>query len=379
MSTPSSLRQQINKSLQNQGYSLSAGEFSLVNDAYETLRQAHFLAKRERITEQENFIRNNLEFIQNRMVDGKELSIEKISPKLILVKASSDWEKLFRWWNYVWWSLPYERAFGRQMRYIIWDQYHKAVIGLIGLQSPILSWSPRDKYLNIPTPTKDYWVNQSMSAQRLGALPPYNTILGGKLIAMLMTSDTVRNDFHKKYSNATTILNKRKLPAHLLFVTTTGAFGKSSIYTRLKLREDWLAKFIGYSNGSGSFHIPNEIYEKLLDLLNDNGTNIKRGYGTGPSRKMRLIREGMTSLGYKNGTVHGVRRAIYLFPYAKNLYKLISGDHTKPLWYNHREKDLVEFWKARWILPRIEKRYNVLQKFSRKEFLAQKIEEMYPS
>lgn len=371
-----SLKQQIDRTLRDQGYDLSGGKFSLTNDAPDNLRQTHSLAKKERISEQIAFIRNHVRPIQEKMINGRDLKVTDISPELIPVVAGSHWEMLFRWWNHVWWSVPYEKAYGRQMRYIVWDKYHEAVIGLIGLQSPILSWAPRDRYLNIPASERDYWVNQSMSAQRLGAMPPYNEILGGKLVAMLMTSDKLREDFHKKYSDKNTTLCQRKLPAHLLFITTTGAFGKSSIYTRLKLKDEWLARFIGYSNGFGSFHIPNEIYEKLLVVLSDVGVNVKRGCGNGPSRKMRLIQKGMNELGYKNGGFHGVKRAIYLFPFAKNTKEMIMDRCQAPLWHHRQETDLTDFWKNRWILPRIKVRQKRLQHFNKDQFIAKQLKEI---
>ena len=370
-----SLKQEIDMALQSQGYDLTKSGFTLADNSGDGVRKVHALAKKERLAKQLGFIKANAKLIQSHMIDGRDLTVENISPKLIPVKSDLQ-EVLFRWWNYVWWSVPHEKAYGRQMRYIVWDKHHEAVIGLIGLQSPILSWAPRDQYLNIPASERDYWVNQSMSAQRLGALPPYNIVLGGKLIAMLMTSDKLRKDFRKKYSEKVTVLQKRELPANLLFVTTTGAFGKSSIYTRLKLREDWLAKFIGYSNGSGSFHISNEIYEKLLLVLTKKGIDVRRGYGNGPSRKMRLIRQGMTALGYKNGGFHGVKRAVYLFPFAKNLDKLITGKNQRPLWHHRRKDDLTDFWKKRWILPRIEKRRKSLLSFDREKYISRQMKEI---
>ena len=363
------LVKQINNILEHQGYDISKNEFSLADYEVHGLRRTHSLAKKERMAEQTEFISDNAKFIHDHMINGRDLSVEDISPKLIPVTASSKWAMLFRWWNHVWWSVPYERAYGRQMRYIVWDEYHQAVIGLIGLQSPILSWEPRDRHLGIPVAERDYWVNQSMSAQRLGAVPPYNIVLGGKLIAMLMVSDTLRKDFRKKYDKKSTVLQKRTLPANLLFVTTTGAFGKSSIYTRLKLGDEWLAKFIGYSKGSGTFHIPNEIYEKLLIVLSKKGVDVKRGYGNGPSRKMRLIREGMATLGYKSGNFHGIKRAIYLFTFAKNVNSLITGKHQRPQWYHRQESELADFWKNRWILPRIDTRRRQLFDFKKNRFI----------
>ena len=375
------LKQEIENVLRQQGYRLYPNGFFLdvqskdfLSDKLTSLRNTHELAKMERIAGQKKFIQDNADFIQSQMVDGNDLSVEKIEPVLLTVKTTSNEEKIFRWWNYVWWSLPYEKAYGRQMRYVVWDKYHKAPIGLIGLQSPILSWAPRDTYLNIPTNKKDYWINQSMNIQRLGAIPPYNRILGGKLVAMLVTSDNVRLDFKKKYHEKETLMLCRKIPADLLFVTTTGAFGKSSIYTRLKFKGNSLAQYIGKSNGSGSFHIPNSIYAKMLDLMESRGFDVSRGYGRGPSRKMRLIDQGMKILGYKNGNHHGIQRAIYFFPFVKNLNKLISGSNHRRLWHHRSQSELTEFWKEHWILPRIEKR--TARGFDKKQFIQDELEKL---
>ena len=375
INTLQALRKEVSTALENLGYSLNENSFTLANNSGDGVRKVHALAKKERLAKQLGFIKANAKLIQSHMIDGRDLTVENISPQIIPVQ--SDLHKvLFRWWNYVWWSVPHEKAYGRQMRYIVWDKYHESVIGLIGLQSPILSWALRDKYLNIPVLERDYWVNQSMSAQRLGALPPYNTVLCGKLIAMLMASDKVRKDFHEKYLDKTTVIKKRELPANLLFVTTAGAFGKSSIYTRLKFHDDWLAKFIGYSKAYGSFHISTEIYEKLLLVLSEKGVNVRREFGNGPSRKMRLICQGMTALGYKNGGFHGVKRAVYLFPFAKNLIELISGQNKYPVWYHRKVDELTDFWKERWSLPRIGKHKESLLRFDRGKYISGQMKEM---
>ncbi len=182
----------------------------------------------------ESLIIDNSEIIKQFMIDGKDLDVAKIDPVLIEVKPGTRWEIIFRWWNLVWWSLPYEKSYGRQMRFVFWDKYHKAPMGLIGLQSPILSWGVRDSYLGIGKADRDFWVNQSLNAQRLGALPPYNNLLGGKLVAMMMSTDYVRRKFKEKYSNIKTLIKDRNIPADLLFITTTGAYGKSSCVFKIK-------------------------------------------------------------------------------------------------------------------------------------------------
>jgi len=352
--TATKLKPEIFKILKKQGYKLKSNSFALKNNDRDTKRAVHRFAKAERIINNEDFIIKTSSLIKKYLVDGKNLSIEKIKPRIIEVQAGTKWEKLFRWWNLAWWSLPYEHAYGRQMRFVIWDSYHKAPIGLIGLQSPILSWSVRDNCLEIPLKTRDYWINQSLSAQRLGALPPYNYILGGKLVASLMTTDIIRKKFKNKYQNKKTILKNRKLPAKLLFITTTGAYGKSSVYNRLKFKDNYVAKFIGYSQGSGSFHIPNTLYEDLVTYLEEREYDVRRGYGSGPSRKLRLIDKALELLGFENGATHGVQRAVYLFPLVKNLKDVIKKD-TRPKWVHRSIKDITNFWRQKWAKPRAEK------------------------
>ena len=364
-----SLIQEINTCLQDQGYTLSDGVFALKQTGKDALRQTQAKATSERMTKRIPFIFDHRLLVHARMIDGRDVQTARITPQLIPVTRKTSWDIIFRWWNYTWWSVPYERPYGRQMRYIVWDAYHQAVIGLIGLQSPILAWAPRDQYLGITSKNRVYWVNQSLSAQRIGAVPPYHLILGGKLVAMLMTSDAVCQDFQKKYEQASTILQGQTLPASLLFITTTGAFGKSSLYTRLKFHQDWLAIFLGYTQGSGTFHIPDTVYYQLIELLRNRGVDVSRGFGSGPSKKLRLIRQGMRLLGFPDGGHHGVQRALYLFPMIRNLQAWIAGTDSSPIWCARKEDELTDYWKARWIEPRIAAKLPQLHACTRQDFL----------
>lgn len=364
----SMLQSSISQVLEQQGYMVqSNGMFVLRDNDRETRRRAHILAKSERMSAREKFILETSKIASKYFLDGKDLDVEKIEPKLLEIESGTEKESLFKWWNITWWSLPYEKAYGRQMRFIIWDIYHNTPIGLIGLQSPILSWRVRDEYLKITPEKRDYWINQSLSAQRLGALPPYNDILAGKLISMLMTADTVRKLFRKKYKNKKTLLKERELPPHLLFVTTTGAYGTSSVYNRLKFKDEYVAKYIGNSHGSGTFHIPNTLYEELVSYMEERGYNVGRSYGNGPSRKLRIIDQALQLLGFANGATHGIKRAVYLFPMVQNLHDVIH-DNKKPQWNKRQEGEITEFWKKRWALPRAERNKQYLS-YKGKDFL----------
>ena len=86
-------------------------------------------------------------------------------------------------------SFPMKRP-GARLRYVVWDEYHKAMIGRLGCIA-LFCWAPRDR---ISYDMRDYC---SVSRPNVGAIPPYNGILGGKL-AMLMTSKKVREDFNAR-------------------------------------------------------------------------------------------------------------------------------------------------------------------------------------
>lgn len=371
--TKTYLKNKVITVLKKQGYSFNDNKFILKNDSREMKRDAHFIAKAERMGLSENFIIKNIDLVKKYLPDGRNIDVNKIDPQIIEVKENTKYETMFRWWNLVWWSLPYEHAYGRQMRFIVWDKYHNAPIGLIGLQSPILSWSIRDKYLGIGVENRDFWINQSMTAQRLGALPPYNYILGGKLVASLMTSNMVRKKFEKKYRGKITLLEERKLPSRLLFITTTGAYGKSSVYNRLKLKDEVISKFIGYTKGSGSFHIPNSLFEDFIKYLGKRNYDVRRGYGSGPSRKMRLITQAMECLGIPNGASHGIKRAIYIFPLARNLEDVIKNK-KKPIWIDRNIDEITEYWRERWLLPRLNNKKEHLEFFADKFIEETKLE-----
>lgn len=374
MPTQLALKEKTLKILQYQGYNIEHGDLSLKNYERDTKRDAHILAKAERILDHEGLVTKKADFVKQYMVDGSDLEIEKISPILIEIKPDTEMETLFRWWNLVWWSLPYERSYGRQMRFVVWDQYHNAPMGLIGLQSPILSWAVRDNYLEINAEQRDFWINQSLNAQRLGALPPYNNILGGKLVASMMTTDYVRRKFKEKYRDLKTVMKGRDIPANLLFITTTGAYGESRVYSRLNIDKKPVANFLGFTHGSGSFHIPNFLYEDFISFLEKRNYNVGRGYGNGPSRKIRLIRQAMKLLGFRDGINHAIQRSVYLFPFVENVKDVIHKG-KRPKWIRRPQKEVAAFWKKKWALPRaqIDERYLA---FSKDEFVQNSLIEL---
>ncbi len=348
------LRRKIIKALQEQGFKINP---HLRPPGYRkvTYRRIQERAKFEQLSLHKNFLINSFRKVKNYCRNGSEIIPEKISLELREVRTGSFEEIIFKWWNLIWWSIPFQRSCGRQMRFLLWDTTHNSPFGLIYLQSPILKMVVRDRWLDLPKDELDVWVNKSMYAQRVGALPPYNELLGGKMVALALTCNEIREAYRKKYKNAVTILKKRKLKPELLFITTTSAFGKSSIYNRLKYNEEIVAISLGYTQGSGTFHISEELYQQILDFLSQKGVDISRGYGHGPSRKLKLISLGLKYLGLSNYQYHGIKREFYLFPLVKNLKEVIHNEE-QPIWIDRPFNKLVEYWKERWAIPRAERK-----------------------
>jgi hypothetical protein len=345
------LKKRIVRVLKEQGFSVNP-HLRPIEPTKQVYRKIQERSRLEQLSFHKNFLRNFTGTAKMFCRDGCDINPEEIALELREVKSKSLEEDIFRWWNFIWWSIPYQHPYGRQMRFVLWDTHHDLPFGLINLQSPILKMSVRDKRLGIPNNELDFWVNKSMSAQRVGALPPFNELIGGKMVALALTSNEIREKYRQKYKGYVSVLRKKKIRPELLFITTTSAFGKSSMYDRLKYNGEVAAELLGNTQGSGSFHIPEKYYEEMLQLLKRKGVKVGRGFGNGPSRKLKLISNGFRLLGLGDSfSYHGIQREFYLFSLVNNLQEVIKHEQP-PKWIDRPLSRIVDYWKERWAIPR---------------------------
>jgi hypothetical protein len=142
-----------------------------------------------------------------------------------------------------------------------------------------------------------------------------------------------------------------------VLLTTTGAYGKSSILDRLNTASRSLWQEVGFTEGWGFFHLNNgiatEIYEHLKQI--EDPIVKQNRFGQGPNWKMRLVRHGLQTLGidYEKYGKHGVRRGFYAAPLASNFKEFLKGESKRPKFYHKQStKDLFEFFKKRYLVPR---------------------------
>ena len=255
---------------------------------------------------------------------------------------------LFHWWNIAWWSMPWQQSYGRRLRYFLWDVHHDAPFGLVVLQSPLLRMAARDARLGIDGSNAEACANMSMSAQRVGALPPYNMLIGGKMAALSLVCNEVRAEYAARYGGGRrTVMRGREIDPRLMCVTTTSAFGRSSMYDRLTYRGRPAGEMIGWTRGNGTFHLPADAARGLYGVLERRGIRASTTYGNGPSAKVRLCGEALAMLGLGGLQVHGLRRAVYLFEAAANVRE-VMGDGAEPLWHDRPFAGAAEWWMERW-------------------------------
>jgi hypothetical protein len=316
-------------------------------------RDAREVAKEERtraLREQRAFLRKRLPLLPRVLASGEEVDPWQIEPELVLAESQEE-KDLVRLLLLAWWSMPPTRAYGRRFTFLVKDKQNGKVMGLVSLMSPLLGMEARDRYLGVTRENRTLAANLGLNGHRVGALPPYNELLGGKLAAMVLASREVREVYEERYRDRVTLMERRALPPKLLYVYTTGAYGRASIYERLRDREgNPLAVRVGETKGEGVLHVSDAVHDLVARFLESRGRRAKRGYGGGPSQRLRHVKEACKLLGIPEVTAHGHRRAIYLFPHAANLREALAGE--EPRYTDRPFAELAIWWKERWAVPR---------------------------
>lgn len=255
----------------------------------------------------------------------------------------------------LWWSVPVSRGFGRRFRVLVFDRANSKLIGLLGITDPVFNLRARDSYIGWSAAQREKRLVHVMDAFVLGAVPPYNKLLGAKLIALLARSDFIRGVFMKRYRGTHSIILEREFDGRLAMVTATSALGRSSIYNRLKCEGVEVFKSVGFSEGYGHFHLANGTYKLLrehLALIGD--TEVSRfKFGSGPNYRVRIVRKALEHLGLPDELLrHGVRRAIHVAPLARNSFAFLKGTNERLQWYSRPLDKVINMWRERWLLPR---------------------------
>lgn len=232
-----------------------------------------------------------------------------------------------------------------------------------------------------------------------GAVAPYNYLLGGKLVAMLITSPQVIRDYQLRYGcQSSTIASQiagREImrPARLVYLGTSSLYAGSidklrdeaskkgsqngefrpvsaSQYNRVHIPASILKRSgairyecIGMTEGFGVIHFSKDTREILenLDVILHHAKRVNSIFGEGTSPRLRKIRQGISLLGLDSRfLIHGQSRLVYGIKLAHNTERYLNGYDDEPEYIFPITKDpeassrhVASHWIQRWLCSRI--------------------------
>jgi hypothetical protein len=223
-----------------------------------------------------------------------------------------------------------------------------------------------------------------------GAVAPYNSLLGGKLVCLLLTSPQVVQFYRDRYQEQESIIASStkgeavRRPPNLVLLATTSLYGVgSSQYNRVRIPLEELDgepgtyleyRELGISKGFGSYHFSQASIDYVQTLLGraGDGRKVNSIFGEGVNPLMRKIRDGLNVVGLPADALlrHGNPRVVYGVALAANFREVLLGFTAKPKYLLPRgnaaaqTRKLVCYWQRRWLAPRIQ-RPEILAKVSK--------------
>ena len=210
-----------------------------------------------------------------------------------------------------------------------------------------------------------------------GSIPPYNELLGGKLISILACSPAVVRDYTHRYQNQVSEIASRMKgkcvvrDSRLVFLGTTSLYAVgSSQYNRIKVprQNNSFLEFrrMGVTEGYGTVFFSKEttaLFSKLLELQ-DGGKRINHVFGEGTSPRFRMISRGLSSIGIRAEAFlkHYSPRIVYSIDLAKNTNRFLLGidkdvdydfDLENPADVETKTQELIDYWYDRWLETRL--------------------------
>ena len=228
-----------------------------------------------------------------------------------------------------------------------------------------------------------------MNIMVCGAIPPYNRILGGKLVAMALTGPKIINMYQNKYGDyQSEIASSMKgeavsKPNELVLLDTTGLFEIGSAqYDRIRIpTKNGQIEYdqIGYTEGYGSIQFGPETRKRLSQVTQlEEGRKVVRGrFGEGVSPRIRKIRRGLKNCGLETDLLkHESRRTVYGIDLAENSQDYLLGIEDDPEYYwefddpKKEQESIYQHWIDRWASMRTQKQEVLenIREFDKQEF-----------
>lgn len=211
-----------------------------------------------------------------------------------------------------------------------------------------------------------------------GAVAPYNLLLGGKLVSLLMASPDVTAAYNARYRSASSVIassmagRKVQRSPQLVLLGTTSLYGVgSSQYNRLRIPAEAIGgstkrelAFIplGKTVGYGSYHFSGETMRAIEPVLRQlqHGRPVNSIFGEGVNPKLRKVRSALDAVELPSDLLlqHGSPRLVYAVPLATNFRDVLLGRARRARYILPPSPTttarIVDFWCTRWLARRVE-------------------------
>ncbi len=214
-----------------------------------------------------------------------------------------------------------------------------------------------------------------------GAVAPYRSILGGKLVAMLLTSPEVVQEYERRYGGACSVIASsmagkavQRKPNLVAFGTTSLYGAGSAMYNRIAIPAENVGglkgdvvryKELGKSVGYGSVQFSQDTINEIESIVQakDGGRQIYHIFGEGVSPRLRKVRQGMEEAGLPPDRLlkHGSPRIVYGVALAEQFRDVLLGRRKNRARYFFPFDEpiaatsrIADCWISRWLSRRIE-------------------------
>lgn len=212
-----------------------------------------------------------------------------------------------------------------------------------------------------------------------GAVAPYQHLLGGKLVAMLMASPQVVQDIERRYEAKVSLIASgmagrpmTRTPA-LSVLTTSSLYAVGSAqYNRVRIPGEVVGgqgeiryQRVGITDSFGTVQFASDTTASLAAAarLANSGRLVNNLFGEGMSPKLRSLRQGLEALGLKPGEYlrHHAPRLLYAVPLVSNAEDILLGLAARPRYIlpvtgsgEDTTRAIAAYWAGRWLTGRLQ-------------------------
>jgi hypothetical protein len=277
------------------------------------------------------------DYYKNRIWFGTLEDLAKVKIELEFVE-NKDQKDIWNYYRYYVSSLQtfkINNFVGRVMLILVKDTVTRKYLGIMSLNSDILDLAERDRFIGWTKDDriKNKKLNQIMNISTCVGLQPFAyNFNGGKLLTKLAFSKEVMDKFYDKYKE------------ELLGLITTGLYGKSIQYDRLKE-----IKFIGYTSGNSMYKISPEVTKKCREYL-----QICHNKKTAKVSKLYIIADTLQKLGLpRDEFMRDNPKGIYFGYTYKNSKEILCSLEEKVIPTKFKScQEIFDEWYNRWAKQR---------------------------